>query len=82
MKEARHKDHTVYGLYLCEMSRRRKYVEIESRFEVARGRREVEEEVTANRYGVSAWVDENVLKLTVVIVIQLYKHTRTIELYT
>lgn len=33
-------------------------------------------EVTANKYGISSWVDENVLKLAELIVIQLCKHTR------
>lgn len=58
------------------MSRRGKSIEIESRFEVARGRREVAQGVTANRYGVSSWVDENVLKLTMVIAVKLRKHTK------
>ena len=63
---------------MCAVSRLGKSREMESRLVVGRGWRRGGL-VTANGYGVSCWVDENVLKLTAIIVARLCKHT--IELH-
>jgi hypothetical protein len=39
-------------------------------------------ETTSNGHGVSFWGDENVLKLTVVMVAQLYEQIKTTGVYT
>lgn len=59
---------------MCAVSRLGKSREMESRLVVGRGWRRGGLG-TANGYGVSCWVGENVLKLTAVIVAQLCKHT-------